>query len=1745
MANRGTEHNAIERAAIEHGAVEEGTAHERSARGRRPGASANPGNGRGAWYPWRHIPWIGMLLLGLILFVATNTGLGRDQVRQLAETQVSALLHGAQLDIGHLDGNLLVGLEARDIRVLSPEGSRLLALDRVQLRYRLWALLRSELLLDAAHIEGLQVHAEQQADSTWNWSALLQPSEGDSPWAVRIDTLSTRHTVAEAAFLSHAAQATLRVHDLDVAVSRLRMKPDGDLSVQTVRLRSAFQPPIRTDTVHVTLSGGYQDGMVRVDTLGLYSDRSRVTGAGRLHLAALPPVALPLPDARMAPRDTTTFRLNAAPLSLSDIASFLPMVRVGSQVEAMLDLTQQASQVHLTTRLSHPGGGWMAARLDWDQQLPGTHISARADAVGFDLDHLLGGPLDTSPASASLTLDLEGSALDSLSGQAALRAEPVVVNGVAFGATHMELSARSGFAVAAVRANISDALLAARISGRWLDAEPSMDLEGDIRNVDVASWMAPGGPSSRLAASFSGSTRGFDPTRMRSDLGVDILPSRFGRTDNITASARLHVQDGDLSWSARALLGGGSVRSEGRLGFSESLALRPSTMHIDSVDVTALLHDDSTNAPVTQVSAVLTAEADLESWQSGGGRIRLETGATRWGAFHLARSTTAVDWHAGRGAVQMAALPSDTSSIVLALDLHARGDGMRIESRELSWHQLDLRSMTVLGVPDALLQGQGTLRMDIQERALHRMHLSLHGGPSRWGVQQVPLFDLSLAADDETIEATVEGSFQGLQQAPSLWNATARLHDGDPGGPTWQFDLDFADLDPSAFVGGNDIGTALSGRARARGILAGTSARTDLDLELHRSRLRGEPLARAHLTGQLQDSVVTADAAFTVAEGRFETQIRARPFEAVPSFDANGSISRLNLLPLLGRADLNSDVNLEWTLSGTSFDIASANWQIGVKGEASRIDSLVVQAVDVAATWNGAVLDVERFSSRINEGAFWARGPLNLAPESSNAYSDFRATWAIEGLDALGPLVGLETFALPRGSMDLQVYGLPGQLDAQVRASLSDVHVDDARLFAIDASAWMVLDRAFLPVSTTATVDLGYVALPALATQASSLQIDQRGGAFSITAHTMVDEDNKMAVSAQIHPFSEQPEASLEQLDLVLGGAPFELARPVRVTSGEGWQMSPLMLSSKQQQLSLSGAYSNATGYVVRLDMASLDLAPLGAFIRLPDLEGRIGGGVLISDALGALDLDSQLEIELTDLGNPLAVLRTDLRSIPEGLLIDAAVETPDGEDISVEGVLPVFSSRDTAARGSEELNVNLRTEGGSIRWLNPLLDPTLISDLEGVLTMDAELRGTIEDPQLAGFLHLDGTRFRLPEYGVVYRMDRFRSTLQGVSLSINEARLRSGGGQVDVFGQINFASLTNSSFDLRAELDRFRAVRNDELQTTLSGALQLAGRTTRPELTGSLTTSNTSFWPTETAGGDLRQFPLSIEDERMLAENFGYRSVIADTLADAIWTGLSMDLSIALERDTWIRQRVNPEMAIELSGRIDLQKDQGQEEVRLFRSIEVLPDRSTIKQFGRNFRIAEGVAQFNGPIEEMVLQVKADYEVPSRLNPGQPEVLITLRLDGRLDDLAFELSSDPAMENTDIVSYIATGRPASESMQFNDSSVNNQVLVGLAASQLAGLVEGVASQSLGLDVVSIEQDGLKGTRLTAGKYMTPRLFVGVTQPFSFSGGSGLVVDKERELTLEYEVLEYLLLQLLADASDSPVRINLAGRYSY
>lgn len=1720
---------------------------------------------------WLSVLGMTVLLAAGVIFGATNTDFGRDQVRGIVEERVSDLLQGADLSIGRLDGNLLRGLSAHDVLLSDSTGRAMLQVDRLAAQYRLLPLLRSRAELPLVEADRIVIDAAQRTDSLWDWSTLLAPSEEESSWHVVVDSMSFPEVVAEARFLSTAADSVLRIRELDLRLVGLDLPPDGALALRQLDLQTAFQAPALTDTVLLDLSGAFADDVVVLDTLSLVSIRSHVVGAGRIDLAHLPSLTIQrhakatsgamdgtADGLEHAPSSDSTARapgrliLQATPLALADIAAFAPGLRSNALLTARLEANQSTETTSMDFEIAVAGGGAVAGAGSWTETATGTRLSARLDLVDLAPGRLLEAGAGTGPLRGSAEITMEGVSLDSLDGRFRATLEPFNLGTDNLGQTTLQGQAEAGVFAADMNSTVNGAGMAFRLGGRWLDEQPVFEVDGHVEGFNVAPWLEGDVLSSDVDMAVRAGWSGLDIALAAGEASIEFLPSRFGGAENVQGAVTMTMAGGNLDWQIAMSPQQGTLESSGRLSLAGAMAISGMQTWLSGMDVSAFTADNP-DVLDSRVTAALSGSVSLEAWQVGSGDLALELDSVRWGGLSLPHANGNARWRGGRASVAFEAAPSDSSRVASSVTARANGRNTRIDLESMAWSNLDLGKLTGMPVPSSDLAGTGQGRIDMVGATVQQVNATLRSESSRWGIQHMSDILLEVEATRDRLEVTGSGKAAPEEAPgtdPSSWQLEAVV-------TQWQEAVMSVDgtvlldrIDPAAFAGTIDPGTALSGRARATGTLRdGFPESAEFEVEFDPSSLRGEAVALARIDGSLTDSLLTAQARLGVAEGVLEGNLSARLFDETPSFSSSGMASQLNILPLLGRSDVTSDVNLTWEISGSSFDPTVAEWHLLVEGAPSQLDALEIEELSLDAGWDGRVLDVTNLSSRFNEGSMQVNGRINLDPERSNTYSDLRATWFIGNLQVFERLAQFERLASRAGTMDLQVFGPAGELDAELIVSLSDLELDTWKLSSFEASTWVTLDDEMLPISTEASIDIGYVALPTLSVRTTSLEVGQRGDVFTVLGAAMVDTGNRLSLAANVNPFAARPWMTLRTMDVLLGGRTFALERPASLVVADGWQLNRLSLVAPTQAITVAGGLDDSTGYALQIDLDAFDMAPIGQLTGFPELEGRLGATLLLSGEAEAPLIDSRIDLTLQDAGAELAQVLAHLQSTPQGLKLDSSVLTEGAANLTVQGFIPVFAGVGIAdeerADREADLNLSIVSSGGSVRWIAPFLDPTFLTDVEGRATAEIQVSGSIEDPFLTGFLDLDQARFRLPEYGVTYRMDRFRSTLQGVTLTLQEARVRSGDGSMDITGSIDFASLTNSSFDLQAQLNRFRAVRNEELHTTLSGDLQLTGRTTRPDLAGQLTTSNTSFWITDTAGGDLLQVPLSFDDEVMLADNFGYRAVVADTLADAIWRGLSMDLSVVLERDTWIRQRVNPEMAIELSGRVDVQKDRGQDDLNLYRSIEVVPDRSTIKQFGRKFRIAEGVASFNGPIEEMLLQVEAEYEVPSRLNPGQPEVVITLRLDGRLDDLEFDLSSDPAMENTDIVSYIATGRPASESLQFGGSDFNNQVLVGVAATQLSGLVEGIASQSLGLDVVDIEQDGLKGTRLTAGKYVTPRLFVGVTQPITFSGGSSALVEEQRELTLEYKVLEYLLLQLLADASDSPVRVNLAGRYSF
>jgi translocation and assembly module TamB len=203
--------------------------------------------------------------------------------------------------------------------------------------------------------------------------------------------------------------------------------------------------------------------------------------------------------------------------------------------------------------------------------------------------------------------------------------------------------------------------------------------------------------------------------------------------------------------------------------------------------------------------------------------------------------------------------------------------------------------------------------------------------------------------------------------------------------------------------------------------------------------------------------------------------------------------------------------------------------------------------------------------------------------------------------------------------------------------------------------------------------------------------------------------------------------------------------------------------------------------------------------------------------------------------------------------------------------------------------------------------------------------------------------------------------------------------------------------------------------------------------------------------------------------------------------------------------------------------------------------ERSTLRQFGQEFEISEGSLTFNGDPYTPYLNLEAVYEQRARQTQGT-EVRITLRLEGRPEDLSPTLSSNPPMDTRNILSYLATGRPADQ--LFTGSGEGGGLATQVALGQATNFVENLAASELGLDVVRVQVRTSGASYLTVGRYFTPRLFVSIEQPVTTSNLGDLQTNQYLpDLTLEYYLRETLLLRALN--SQQSFQVNMLFEYAY
>jgi hypothetical protein len=344
--------------------------------------------------------------------------------------------------------------------------------------------------------------------------------------------------------------------------------------------------------------------------------------------------------------------------------------------------------------------------------------------------------------------------------------------------------------------------------------------------------------------------------------------------------------------------------------------------------------------------------------------------------------------------------------------------------------------------------------------------------------------------------------------------------------------------------------------------------------------------------------------------------------------------------------------------------------------------------------------------------------------------------------------------------------------------------------------------------------------------------------------------------------------------------------------------------------------------------------------------------------------------------------------------------------------------------------------------------------------------------------------------------------------------------GNASVAGRLDFTTLTDPGFDLKMTAVNLLAAKRREADVTLSGDMQLAGRFSRPEITGDVTVEEGSLYLDEV----YRRY-LVVELDPNLLFNVVDTSLVAVRrvlpVSDNPFLKNLLISNVAVHvnpRDAWLRSR---DLEVLVGGDLTVAFDRRDADLRMTGTLGVVRGTYNLAYpplQARRFQVREGTIEFPGtPGIDPNLSITAAYRAPTKNEPLDVVAVVT----GTLQTPRVRLTSDaqPPISESDLASYLFFGVPSWEVASFANGSTGLNAdfgwrafapgVLGYAASGLQTL-----SQRIGLlDYVGIsvaEQPGqvalnnaftnfLASTQIDVGRVFFNDVYFGITKRMNAS----------------------------------------------
>lgn len=670
-----------------------------------------------------------------------------------------------------------------------------------------------------------------------------------------------------------------------------------------------------------------------------------------------------------------------------------------------------------------------------------------------------------------------------------------------------------------------------------------------------------------------------------------------------------------------------------------------------------------------------------------------------------------------------------------------------------------------------------------------------------------------------------------------------------------------------------------------------------------------------------------------------------------------------------------------------------------------------------------------------------------------------------------------------------------GEQGASVSANAANLRVSDIAIGRADIAA-TVGDLFGVP-AIDGTVKAGAISVAGTTVNVLDARASQNGDTTSFDATAALSTGTGVAVGGSLSPVAGGYRLGLDHANLVQGQLSARLANPTALmVSGDSVALDAVRFDVGTGRITASGTAGNALDLSV--DISALPLSIANAVVPGLGLAGTLEGNARVTGSAS----DPRVTFDARGNGiNATAIAPFGIAPVNASARGSFAANTVSIDALSANGSggLSVTGSGRVPLSGSG-LSVTANGSAPLVLANRFLIDRG--GQLSGTANFDAQVSGSIANPQFGGSVSTSGAGYVDPELNLRLaditgraRLDGTVATIEGLSANL------STGGSASISGTVGITG--NFPANLALNVNSARYADGDLFVATVSGNLGLTGNLTgTPLLAGNVLVEQANITVPEGFGGGA---------ELIDVQHRGTPADVARTLDRAKITtngapvpqsrspGMLLDINVNAPNQIFIQGRgLDAEVggSVRLTGPLNNIQPVGAFSL----------NRGRLSILGQRITFERGTVTLVGDLDpqlDFVALTEADGI----------EVVVTVS--GRVSALEIGFGSSPQLPQDEVLARLLFKRSMGElsPLQLAQLAAAAGELVG-AGGGGGGLLGGLRGAA-GLADLDVVTDAQGNVGVEAGTYLQDNIYLGVTAGANGQSKVTINLDVTEDLTVK------------------------------